>query len=136
MFAARRPAASAYRSLDVETLVHDADPHKLVEMLYDGAIVQVGKARHALNRGDTTAKGEATSRAIRIVDEGLKAALDASAGTVAHNLDALYDYATRVLVQANLRNNDSQYAEVERLLGELRSAWREIGPAVRNGVPA
>lgn len=89
MFAPPRSAAASYRTLDVQTKVDGADPHQLVEMLYDGAITQVAKARHALARKDIVAKGEATTRAIRIVDEGLKAALDARAGDVARNLDAL-----------------------------------------------
>ncbi|NLD56356.1 MAG: flagellar export chaperone FliS [Burkholderiaceae bacterium] len=130
MFAARSAAAS-YHTLDVQTSVDSADPHRLVEMLYDGAIVQVAKARHALTRQDITAKCEATSRAIRIVDEGLKAALDKRAGEVADNLDALYDYVSRILVRANMKDDDTLYAEAEKLLGDLRAAWREIGPKVR-----
>lgn len=83
------------------------------------------------------AKGEATTRAIRIIDEGLKAALDARAGDVARNLDALYDYMTRTLVNANMKNSDALYGEVEKLLGDLRGAWRDIGPKVRKeSVPA
>ena len=138
MFAPYRTAANAYRSLDVETMVDGADPHRLVEMLYDGAVVQVAKARHALGRKDITTKCEATSRAIRIIDEGLKAALDSRAGDVARNLDALYDYMTRTLLSANLKSSDAQYGEVEKLLGDLRGAWREIGPKVRReaAVPA
>jgi len=131
MFAPYRTAANAYRSLDVETMVDAADPHRLVEMLYDGAVVQVAKARHALARQDITTKCEATGRAIRIIDEGLKASLDGRAGDVARNLDALYDYMTRTLLSANLKNSDAQFGEVEKLLGELRGAWRDIGPKVR-----
>lgn len=131
MFAPYRTAANAYRSLDVETMVDAADPHRLVEMLYDGAVVQVAKARHALARQDISTKCEATGRAIRIIDEGLKASLDGRAGDVARNLDALYDYMTRTLLSANLKNSDAQFGEVEKLLGELRGAWREIGPKVR-----
>ena len=139
MFAQHRSAAASYRSLDVETMVDGADPHRLVEMLYDGAVVQVAKARHALARQDVATKCEATTRAIRIIDEGLKAALDSRAGDVARNLDALYDYMTRTLLSANLKNSDALYGEVEKLLGDLRGAWREIGPKVRSreaAVPA
>ena len=131
MFTPHRSAAASYRSLDVQTMVDGADPHRLVEMLYDGAIVQVTKARYALTTKDVAAKGEATTRAIRIIDEGLKAALDARAGDVARNLDALYDYMTRTLVNANMKNSDALYAEVEKLLGDLRGAWQDIGPKVR-----
>jgi len=131
MFASPRSAAASYRALDVQTKVDGADPHQLVEMLYDGALLQVAKARHALAHQDIAGKGEATTRAIRILDEGLKATLDARAGDVARNLDALYDYLNRTLVKANMKNDDNLYREVEKLLGELRGAWREIGPKVR-----
>jgi flagellar secretion chaperone FliS len=131
MFAPYRTAANAYRSLDVETMVDGADPHRLVALLYDGAVAQIARARHALAKEDIATKCEATGRAIRIIDEGLKAALDANAGDVARNLDALYDYMTRTLLNANLKNSDVKYAEVERLLGELRGAWREIAPKAR-----
>ncbi len=131
MFASPRSAAASYRALDVQTKVDGADPHQLVEMLYDGALLQVAKARHALANQDIAGKGEATTRAIRILDEGLKATLDARAGDVARNLDALYDYVNRTLVKANMKNDDNLYREVEKLLGDLRGAWREIGPKVR-----
>ncbi len=131
MFASPRSAAASYRALDVQTRVDGADPHQLVEMLYDGALLQVAKARHALAHQDIAGKGEATTRAIRILDEGLKATLDARAGDVARILDALYDYLNRTLVKANMKNDDNLYREVEKLLGELRGAWREIGPKVR-----
>ncbi|HZH07933.1 MAG TPA: flagellar export chaperone FliS [Lautropia sp.] len=131
MFAPHKTAAASYRTLDVQTMVDGADPHRLVEMLYDGAVMQVAKARFALGRNEIAAKGEATTRAIRIIDEGLKAPLDIRAGDVARNLGALYDYMSRTLVNANLKNNDALYAEVEKLLGELRGAWRGIATKVR-----
>jgi flagellar protein FliS len=95
MFAPHKTAAASYRTLDVQTMVDSADPHRLVEMLYDGAVMQVAKARFALGRNEIAAKGEATTRAIRIIDEGLKAPLDVRAGDIARNLGALYDYMTR-----------------------------------------
>ena len=136
MFAPYKTAAASYRALDVQTMVDAADPHRLVEMLYDGAIMQVAKARFALAKQEIAAKGEATTRAIRIIDEGLKASLDVRGGDVARNLDALYDYMSRTLVCANLKNSDAQYGEVEKLLGGLLGAWREIAPKVRSGETA
>jgi flagellar protein FliS len=136
MFAPYKTAAASYRALDVQTMVDAADPHRLVEMLYDGAIMQIGKARFALSKQEIAAKGEATTHAIRIIDEGLKAALDLRAGDVARNLDALYDYMSRTLVSANLKNSDARYAEVEKLLTDLRDAWRAIAQKVRSGETA
>ena len=128
MTAFARSAAAAYHRLGVETVAQTADPHRLIEMLYDGAIVAVGKARIAMSRRDIAVKGEQTTRAIRIISEGLKAALDPRGGDLTVRLDALYDYMGRTLLQANLDNDDRRFAEVEQLLGDLRGAWREIRP--------
>lgn len=128
MFASPRAGAARYGALQIETGIVDADPHRLVEMLYDGALDAIARARRELAQGRIGEKGEATTRAIRIIDEGLKAALDRRAGSVAANLDDLYDYMERTLVMANLENSDSRYAEVATLIGELRDAWRAIRP--------
>lgn len=130
MFAPHRPPASSYRRLDLETSVAQADPHKLVAMLFDGACLAIAQARRALREGRIPAKGEATGRAVRILEEGLKASLDPRGGEIASNLQALYDYMARRLLSANLNGDDSQYAEVEGMLDRLRDAWNEIGPRV------
>lgn len=126
MFASPKTGAARYGALQVETSIVDADPHRLVEMLYDGALDAIARARRELAAGRIAEKGEATSRAIRIIDEGLKAALDNRAGSVAANLNELYDYMERTLVMANLESSDKRYAEVAALLGGLRDAWRSI----------
>ncbi|MDO4905149.1 MAG: flagellar export chaperone FliS [Lautropia sp.] len=123
-------SASTYHSVDLESSVRMTDPHRLVEMLFDGAVTAVMKAGIALQQGDITGKGQATSRAIRIIDEGLKASLDHDAGEISSNLWALYGYMSRTLLQANLNNDLAQYEEVTTLLQELRDAWRSIRPQV------
>ncbi len=131
MFAPPRSSAASYRNLDLETSVAQADPHTLIEMLFDGAAVAIAQARGALREGRTPAKGEATGRAVRILDEGLKASLDARGGDLAANLKALYEYMTHRLLEANLSNDDAKYAEVQRMLDQLRDAWKRIASQVR-----
>ncbi|MDO4232988.1 MAG: flagellar export chaperone FliS [Lautropia sp.] len=125
-------SASAYHAVDIESAVHMTDPHRLIEMLFDGAIAAVMKASFALKNGDIPARGVATSRAIRIIDEGLKASLDHDVGEISLNLASLYDYMNDTLLQANLHSNAKQYDEVLTLLKELRDAWRAIRPQVVN----
>lgn len=133
MFTAARNAASAYRKLGLETSVSDADPHTLIGMLYDGALNAIGQARAALREGRIADKGEATGRAVRIIEEGLKASLDLRAGELADNLHALYEYMARRLLTANLHNDDACYAEVGAMLGQLSDAWKQIGPRPPSG---
>lgn len=126
-FAAR--GASAYRKVGVETGVSAADPHRLVAMLFDGFVDAVSQARGAMRAGDIEAKGRAISRAVRIIDEGLKAGLNLEAGgTLANDLADLYSYTTLRLTQANLRNDERALDECLSLIAPLRDAWQSIAP--------
>ncbi|MFM9914851.1 MAG: flagellar export chaperone FliS [Rhizobacter sp.] len=126
--------ANAYRQVGTETGVSGATPHKLVQMLFDGFQEAVAQARGALRNRLIEAKGRAIGRAMRIVDEGLHAGLNMSAGgKLAADLDALYTYVSLRLTHANLHNDESALDECVALIEPLRSAWAAIGPQV-NGV--
>lgn len=123
--------ANAYRRVGVETGVEDASPHKLIEMLFDGYVESLQQARGYLQNSQIELKGKALSRAARIIDEGLKAALNLrDGGDLAQNLKNLYDYLTIRLTLANLRNDVGVIDECERLVEPLRQAWKAIGPEV------
>lgn len=125
--AARRGAA-AYSSVGVETGVSTADPHKLILMLFEGALLQIGTAVIALEKKDVPTKGMAISKAIEIILNGLKVSLDYEAGgELAQRLGALYDYMTQRLLYANLHNSRPAMDEVTQLLTDLKSAWEAIG---------
>jgi len=133
--AGTRNVANAYAKIGLETAVESASPHQLITMLFDGAKAAIALARCHMENGDIQGKGNAISKAINIVDNGLKAALDAEAagpgGTeLVANLTALYDYINQRLLYANLRNDLGLLDEADGLLENLSSAWREID--VRN----
>lgn len=126
MYAAR--ALNAYSQVDLENGVTAADPHKLILMLFEGAIVAVHAARTQMLRQDYAGKGQSISKAIAIIDQGLALALDVEAGgEIARNLAALYEYMSNRLLLANLKNETAGIDEVGRLLSELKSAWEGIG---------
>lgn len=121
--------ARAYVAVGVDSSVASANPHRLILMLYDGAIAAIHQAVAHLHSGDIAAKCAAVGKALRIVDEGLKASLDRKAGgALAFRLLDLYDYMVMRLLQANLRNDAQALDEVVRLLSELRTAWAQIEP--------
>ncbi len=127
-FASPRSAAQAYARVGVETGVASADPHRLVLMLYDGVLRCLVEARGHMQRREIAEKGRLLSRAIRILDEGLIASLDESAGgDLSRQLKGLYAYMGNRIVLANARNDATLLDEVVRLLGELREAWEAIG---------
>jgi flagellar protein FliS len=126
-------AARAYGQVGITSGVDTADPHKLILMLFDGALEAVNRARMHLAAGQVAAKAQAISQAVLIVEQGLNASLDRqSGGPLAQTLTDLYDYIARRLLIANAGNDPDGFDEASRLLGELRSAWvamRDAGAA-------
>lgn len=121
--------ANAYAKVGIETGVIAASPHKLIVMLYDGAIVALSNAAQHMKNGDIAAKGQSISKAIAIIENGLRASLDKKAGgEIAVSLDALYEYMNGRLLQANLKNEIEGLLEVQGLLKDLKSAWEAISP--------
>jgi flagellar protein FliS len=120
--------SNAYRSIGIETGIETASPHRLVAMLFDGAIEAIVQARGAMQAGQIEAKGRAIGRAARIVDEGLRGNLNTASGALAADLGNLYAYLTQRLTLANLRNDAAALDECQRLLEPLRQAWASIAP--------
>lgn len=121
--------ASAYARVGRETGVAAADPHGLVLMLFDGAIMAISTARAEMIKGDIPGKGNAISRAIEIIVNGLQVSLDLkSGGELAERLAALYEYMGRRLIHANLHNDQEALNEVSDLLSGLRESWEAISP--------
>jgi len=136
MFGSSANGAKAYATVGVETGVAAASPHKLVVMLFEGALVAITSAIQHMQSGDIAKKGEAISKAIMIIESGLRASLDKKVGgEVALNLDALYEYMSNRLVIANLKNQQSVLEEVYQLLKGLKDAWESIAPTP-GGAPA
>lgn len=127
MFGSRQTGVNAYAKVGMETGVVAASPHKLIVMLFDGALVALNTALNGMRSGNIGEKGKSISKAIMIIDSGLRAALDKKAGgEIAEGLDALYEYMSNRLLEANINNDSGIIEEVQRLLIELRDAWNAI----------
>lgn len=132
MLANARNAISAYQKVGLDAAIEVAEPHRLILLLFEGAQAAIGNARAAMHRQQIAAKGEAISKAIDIIGNGLKVSLDLTqGGEIAERLDALYDYLVLRLLHANLHNDPGALDEVAGLLGEIHGAWRAISPAAR-----
>jgi len=128
MNAMSRNAMNAYAQVGVESGVDAASPHKLIAMLYEGALIAIASAKIHMQRKEIAKKGKAISQAIAIIDEGLKASLDERVGgDLAQNLKALYSYMCQRLLMANLQNKTEPLDEVAHLLVGLKGAWDAIG---------
>lgn len=128
-YAARRPtgyqSVRSYTDIGLETQVLGASPERLISLLYMGARAAIGQARLHLQEGRITERGAAISKAIKIVDEGLKTGLNMEAGgEIAANLARLYDYIVRTLLMANLKADPEALETADRLLADLAEAWQ------------
>lgn len=124
-------AIREYQQTGVHSGVHAADPHRLVQMLLQGALDRLAKAKGALSRKAVAEKGQHIGVAISIID-GLRSSLDTErGGELANNLGALYDYMERRLLLANLHDDAAIVDEVVGLLRDIHEAWVAIGPQVR-----
>ena len=126
MFATPLQPIDNYRHIGTVTAVSQASPHQLVMLLFDGAIAAILQARHALSTGDIPTKVNTLSKAMRIIDEGLKASLESEvAPALADNLRALYDHMVSRLFIANLHNSDVPLADF-RVQERVRVRFNEI----------
>jgi flagellar protein FliS len=123
-----RNYAKHYNKMAVQTGVESGSPHRLVQMLLEGALEKIAIAKGHLDRGDMEGKGHHIRWAVSII-EGLRTSLDMEqGGDIASNLNDLYDYMKRVLLEAHVSNNVDQLDEVSSLLREIKEAWDAIAP--------
>ena len=117
----------AYAKIGVESAVMSATQPQLLTLLFDGAISAVVRARLFMQEGNIPGKGSAISKAINIIEAGLKQGLDEASGDeLTLNLIGLYSYMVRRLVEANIRNDVPALEEVETLLRNIADAWKEV----------
>lgn len=129
MFGTMRNPAQSYAKVGLEVAVETASPHKLILMLFDGAVAAINIAKFEMASGEIAKKGASISKAIDIITNGLRASLDMEAGgELAGRLAALYEYMAQRLLFANLKNSTATLDEVLELLISLRSAWEQIAP--------
>ncbi len=114
-----------YAQVKTHSGVAYATPHRLVQMLFEGALDKIASAKGHMMRGDLAQKAGQISATVAILD-GLRMSLDKSAGEIAQNLDDLYDYMERQLLRANYENAVPLLDEVSALLAEIKSAWDAI----------
>lgn len=119
-------ALKQYNKINLQTSIDSASPHRLIQMLMDGALARLAQAKGHMKANSIAQKGEDISMAISIIG-GLRDSLDhQKGGEIANNLDSLYEYMTYRLMESNLKNDVSMIDDVYGLLVEIKSAWDEI----------
>jgi len=127
-------ALKQYRQLGIESEVSNASPHRLIQLLFEGALARLAAAQGAIERGDMAVKGELLGKAISIVG-GLRSSLDMGAGELSERLDQLYEYINLKLLEASVQNDAEKVNEAIQLLKTVKSGWDEITPQVASTQP-
>ena len=121
-------ALKQYQQTSAHSGVMDASPHRLIQMLLDGALSRILSAKASIKQNNIVKKGEQIGSAISIV-EGLKASLDFNqGGDISKNLDALYEYINHTVLQANIKNDATLLDEAGKLLSPVKMGWDAIDP--------
>ena len=127
MFGLNQRGVNLYAKVGLETGVVAASPNKLIVMLYEGAISACHSAITFMQKEDIPNKGAMLSKAISIIESGLRLSLDKKVGgEIAESLDALYGYMSKRLMLANIHNQPELINEVIKLLADLKGAWEAI----------
>lgn len=127
MFGSVNKGVNEYKRIDVETGVVDANPQRLIVMLYEGAIEACQTGLMHMSQQNVEQKGESLSKAIMIIESGLRLALEKNdGGEIAESLDALYGYISNRIYLGHLQNNPDFVLEAIKLMVELKSAWEAI----------
>jgi flagellar protein FliS len=127
-------ALQQYHQVNTQSGVAYASSHRLIQMLMDGALERIAVAKGCIQRQDIVAKGKQISNAVDIIG-GLREGLNKeTGGEIAINLDALYDYLQRRLLEANLHSDIAILDQVADLLRPIKEAWDAIGETPGTGV--
>jgi flagellar protein FliS len=125
-------AMKQYQQVSVHSSIMDASPHRLVQMLMEGALEKIALAKGNMTNNNIANKGENISKAIGIIG-GLKSSLNKEVGgALAENLSHLYDYMANRLVVANLLSDENILDEVAGLMAEIKMGWDGIPDEFKN----
>jgi flagellar protein FliS len=126
-----RSALKQYQQVGAQTSVATASPYRLIQMLMEGALQKIAMAKSHLQAKRLGDKAQQITSAMDIID-GLRISLDKSAGgEIAQNLEDLYDYMNRRLLEANAKNDAAMLDEVASLMAEIKSGWDGIEQEAR-----
>ena len=119
----------AYRKDSLKSDLASADPHRIIQLLMQGALERLALGKGCIERSDWEGKSAALSRAVEIINE-LRDALDREVNPeLVDNLETLYEYMTVRITEASAAKDTSMIDEVIRLLLQIKGAWDQISQA-------
>jgi flagellar protein FliS len=130
VYGGHQSALNQYQKVGNQSTAAFANPHRLIQMLMEGALEKISTAKGFMQQKNIAKKGEYIGWAISII-EGLRVSLDfEKGGEISENLNALYNYMERRLSTANAKNSVEMLDEVFSLLSEIKEGWDAIPQAI------
>lgn len=121
----------AYKSVGIKDDLAVADPYRVIQLLMQGALENMAKAKGAIERKDFASKGQTIGKAIAIIS-ALRSSLDMSvAGDISGNLADLYEFMIDHLTLASRDQSVSKVDDVIEIMLTIKSAWDQIPPEAR-----
>ena len=115
-------SADQYKQMQIKT----ASPGKLLLMLYQGAVKFMKLAKKNIKEGKIEASHKNIIRAQNVILELQSTLNKEQGGEIAVQLESLYDFIYRELIQANLNKNTKHLDNVIPLVEELFVTYKEI----------
>lgn len=116
----------AYKSVGVKDDLAVADPHRVIQLLMQGALENMAKAKGAMERKDFAEKSRTVSKAMSIIS-ALQHSLDMDVGgEVSQNLWSLYDFMVNHLMQASRESSTVKVDDVIEIMIKIKSGWDAI----------
>lgn len=103
--------------------VTTASPGELTLMLYNGCLKFIHIAKKEMEEKNIEEKNVNIQKAQNIITE-LMVTLNMDL-EISKNMMALYEYANRRLIEANIRNDQEALKEAEEIIIEFRDTWKQ-----------
>ena len=117
-------AHRAYADTQRETSVSSAKPVELVVMVYQRLLDHLHTGKVQMSEGNDSS--ESFTKAVELITKGLRSCLDVEkGGEISHNLQVIYDWATKEITLARLRRDPEMIQGVINAFVPLAEAWRE-----------
>ena len=108
-----------------------ASPHKLIAMLYDGAIRFANQAISCIEQRDIEGKASAIRRFQEIIYELISCLNFREGKVLADNLYSLYNYIIELSNKSSIEMSVQPLKEAIGIIVEIKSAWEQIGKEVQ-----
>ena len=126
---------SSARDQYLESEVLSAGPVRRIQLLYEGALEGIARARLALAAGDIPTRAAKVNKALDILTE-LALSLDHDRGaSVTRELLEIYDYAQRCLIEGSSQQSDKPFADAEHVLKTVLEAWKAVPEVETHSLP-